>query len=43
MIVSLLGLMAFSTAILLIEEKWWFYVLGCGIGTLIGPAQAAGS
>jgi UMF1 family MFS transporter len=40
-ILSLLGLMAFSTAILLIEDKLWFYVLGCGIGALIGPAQAA--
>ena len=40
-IVALIGLMAFSSAILLVEQKLWFYVLGCGIGTLIGPAQAA--
>ena len=40
-ILALVGLMAFSTAILLIEDKLWFYVLGCGIGALIGPAQAA--
>jgi UMF1 family MFS transporter len=40
-IIALLGLTAFGTAILLIEDKLTFYVLGCGIGSLIGPAQAA--
>ncbi len=40
-IIALVGLMAFSAAILLVEQKLWFYLLGCGIGTLIGPAQAA--
>jgi UMF1 family MFS transporter len=40
-IIALIGLMAFSTAILLVEQKLWFYLLGCGIGALIGPAQAA--
>jgi len=40
-IISLIGLMAFSAAILLVEQKLWFYLLGCGIGVLIGPAQAA--
>jgi len=40
-IISLIGLMAFSTAILLVEQKLWFYLFGCAIGTLIGPAQAA--
>lgn len=40
-IIALIGLFAFSTAILLVEQKLWFYMLGCGIGALIGPAQAA--
>ncbi len=40
-IIALLGLIAFSAAILLVEDKLWFYLLGCAIGTLIGPAQAA--
>jgi UMF1 family MFS transporter len=40
-IIALIGLLAFSTAILLVEQKFWFTVLGCGIGVLIGPAQAA--
>lgn len=40
-IIALIGLMAFSAAILLVEQKLWFYLLGCGIGVLIGPAQAA--
>jgi UMF1 family MFS transporter len=40
-IIALVGLMAFSAAILLVEQKLWFYLLGCAIGTLIGPAQAA--
>ena len=40
-IIALIGLLAFSTAILLVEQKLWFYMLGCGIGALIGPAQAA--
>lgn len=28
-------------AILLVEDKVWFYVLGAGIGVFIGPAQSA--
>ncbi len=40
-IIALLGLMSFSAAILLVGDKLWFYLLGCAIGALIGPAQAA--
>jgi len=40
-IIALVGLTAFSTAILLIEDKLLFYGLGCAIGSLVGPAQAA--
>jgi UMF1 family MFS transporter len=28
-------------AILLVETKFWFYVLGCVIGVFVGPAQSA--
>jgi UMF1 family MFS transporter len=28
-------------AILLVETKLWFYVLGCAIGVFVGPAQSA--
>ena len=37
----LAGLTVFAAAILLIDSKVWFYVLGCGLGALIGPAQSA--
>ena len=30
-----------GAAILLIDSKLWFYLLGCGIGVFIGPAQTA--
>lgn len=30
-----------GAAILLIETKLWFYILGCAIGIFIGPAQSA--
>jgi UMF1 family MFS transporter len=38
---SLAALVMLGAAILLIESQTWFYVLGCGIGTFIGPAQTA--
>ncbi len=34
-------LIALGAAILVVESKLWFYVLGCAIGTFIGPAQSA--
>jgi UMF1 family MFS transporter len=40
-IIALLGLTGFSIAILLIDDKVMFDVLGCAIGSLCGPAQAA--
>ncbi|MEQ8357533.1 MAG: MFS transporter [Kiloniellaceae bacterium] len=38
---SLAALTLLGCAILLIEDQVWFYVLGCGIGAFIGPAQTA--
>jgi len=38
---SVAALILLGGAILLIESQFWFYVLGCGIGIFIGPAQAA--
>ena len=41
MIIAVSALTLFSGAILLIQDKLWFYVLGCLIGSMLGPAQAA--
>ncbi|MEQ9609713.1 MAG: MFS transporter [Kiloniellaceae bacterium] len=38
---SVAALVVLGAAILLIESQTWFYVLGCGIGIFIGPAQTA--
>lgn len=35
------SLIVLGTAILLVESQLWFYILGCGIGVFIGPAQTA--
>lgn len=40
-LIAVAGMTVFGGAILLIDEKLWFYVLGCMIGIFIGPAQAA--
>ena len=40
-LVALVGLTGFGAALLIIESKLWFYILGCGLGALIGPAQSA--
>jgi UMF1 family MFS transporter len=40
-IIAVSTLTLFSGAILLIEDKILFYVLGCLIGSMLGPAQAA--
>jgi UMF1 family MFS transporter len=40
-IIAVSALTLFSGAILLIEDKVLFYVLGCLIGSMLGPAQAA--
>jgi UMF1 family MFS transporter len=40
-IIAVSALTLFSGAILLIEDKFLFYVLGCLIGSMLGPAQAA--
>jgi UMF1 family MFS transporter len=39
--VALVGLFVFGGAVLLVESRVWFTVLGCAIGVFIGPAQAA--
>ncbi|MFQ5775090.1 MAG: MFS transporter [Kiloniellaceae bacterium] len=39
--IALIGLIAAGSAILLIDTKFWFTVLGCVIGVFIGPAQSA--
>jgi len=38
---SVAALVVLGAAILLVESQTWFYVLGCGIGAFIGPAQTA--
>jgi UMF1 family MFS transporter len=38
---SVAALALLGAAILLVESQTWFYVLGCGIGVFIGPAQTA--
>jgi MFS transporter, UMF1 family len=38
---SVAALIGLGGAILLIEDHLWFYLLGCGIGIFIGPAQTA--
>ena len=38
---SVAALIGLGGAILLIESQLWFYILGCGIGAFIGPAQTA--
>ncbi|RMD64174.1 MAG: MFS transporter [Alphaproteobacteria bacterium] len=40
-ILALLGLIAAGAAVLAVESKLWFTVLGCVIGLFIGPAQSA--
>jgi UMF1 family MFS transporter len=40
-VLAVLGLTVFGAAILLIESKTWFYIFGCLIGSVMGPAQAA--
>ena len=41
-IVTLVGLLAFASGILLVHDKSWFWGLSLGLGTFIGPSQAAG-
>jgi len=40
-LIAVACLTVFGGAILVVEGKLWFYVLGCVIGIFIGPAQAA--
>lgn len=40
-VIALVGLIASSTAVLLVESRDIFVALGCAIGIFIGPAQAA--
>ncbi|MEI6559041.1 MAG: MFS transporter [Rhodospirillaceae bacterium] len=41
-IITLVGLLAFAGGILLVHDKVWFWGLSMGLGTFIGPSQAAG-
>ncbi len=38
---SVAALILLGGAILLVQSQLWFYLLGCGIGVFIGPAQTA--
>lgn len=40
-LIGLAALFVFGTAILLVESKLWFYVLGAALGVFVGPVQAA--
>lgn len=40
-VIALLALILFGGAILLVEDKTWFYGLAMGIGAFLGPTQAA--
>lgn len=40
-LIAVVCLIVLGTAILLVESKLWFYLLGCAIGVFIGPAQSA--
>ncbi len=40
-VISVSALLVLGFAILLIDSKLWFYILGCAIGVFIGPAQSA--
>lgn len=41
-LITLVGLTAFSTGVLLVHDKGWFMGLALGLGTFMGPAQSAG-
>ncbi len=41
LIICLISLIVVGTAILLVEDKTWFWVLGLCIGIFMGPTQAA--
>ncbi len=39
--IAVTALIALGAAVLLVESKTWFYVLGAALGIFVGPAQAA--
>ena len=41
LVLSLIALTGLGAAILIVETKLWFYILGCGLGVFIGPVQSA--
>ena len=41
-LITLAGLLVFAAGILLVHDKSWFWALSLGLGTFIGPSQAAG-
>lgn len=40
-LIALIGMIGFGVPLLLAEEKLWFWILALGLGTFMGPAQAA--
>ncbi|NBC12922.1 MAG: MFS transporter, partial [Gammaproteobacteria bacterium] len=42
LLLALAGLMLAGTAVLVVESRTWFWVLGALLGVFVGPAQAAG-
>ncbi len=40
-VVSLVALIGFGTAMLLVESVLWFWIFGLALGIFVGPAQAA--
>lgn len=41
-LISLVGLLAFGLVIIFVTEKSWFWICAIGLGTFVGPGQAAG-
>ncbi len=40
-IISVIGLIVLGAAVLLVEGKLWFYIVGAALGVFVGPAQSA--
>ncbi len=39
--ISVAALTVFGAAVLMVDDKLWFYAIGCAIGVFIGPTQSA--
>lgn len=40
-VIALIGLIGFGSALLVVESKLWFWLLGLPLGLFVGPAQSA--